>query len=179
MPRRRAVAFIRATNAAWLPASHRASIQAMLSADGSISASSAWRSVSISPARTGTSESPSRTCDGYAAASDGWTAISGPDPPPGRGWSCRTTYAVITLATLAIGTGRVAPGPATTPKPLISAAETPSAGHGTAASRSRLGAAVPARGVNAPVGDVAWGRGATGPEGGVLSSATANPARQA
>jgi hypothetical protein len=35
--------------------------------------------------------------------------------PNGSGWSCRTTYAVITLATLAIGTGRVAPGPATTP----------------------------------------------------------------
>jgi hypothetical protein len=83
------------------------------------------------------------------------------------------------LATLAIGTGRVAPGPATTPKPLISAAETPSAGHETAASRSRLGAAVPPRGVNAPVGDVAWGRDATGPEGDVLSSATAKPARQA
>src|SRR5207247_513980 len=147
MPRRRAVAFIRATNAAWLPASHRASIQAMLSADGSSSASSAWRSVSISPATTGTSESPARACDGYAAASDGWTAISGPDPPAESGWSCRTTYAVITLATLAIGTGRVAPGPYTTPKPLMSAAEAPSAGHETAASRSWSEAAGLAPGV--------------------------------
>src|SRR6266568_1763014 len=173
MPRRRTVAFIRATNAAWLPASHRASIQAMLSADGSSSASSAWRSVSISPAATGTSESPSRACDGYAAASHDWTAISGPDPPEGSGWSYRTTYAVITLATLAIGTGRVAPGPATTPKPLMSAAETPSAGHETAPGRSWRGAAVPAPGVTVPGGDVA------GPEGDVLSSAMAKPARQA
>ena len=56
----------------------------MLSADGSSSASSAWRSVSVSPATTGTSESPSRACDGYAAASDGWTVISGPDPARGQ-----------------------------------------------------------------------------------------------
>ena len=145
----------------------------MLSAEGSSSASSAWRSVSLSPATTGTSESPSRTCDGYAAASDGWTAISGPDPPEGSGWSCRTTYAVITLATLAIGTGRVAPGPATTPKPLMSAAETPLAGHETAASRSWRGAAVPAPGVTVPGGDVA------APEGDVFSSAMPQPARQA
>src|SRR5947207_8945706 len=159
MPRRRAVAFIRATNAAWLPASHRASIHATLSAEGSSSASSAWRSVSLSPATTGTSESPSRTCDGYAAASDDWTVISGPDPPEGSGWSCRMTYAVITLATLAIATGRVAPGPATTPKPLMSAAETPSAGHETAASPSWRGAAVPAAGAAVPGGDVAGGEG--------------------
>src|SRR5258707_59946 len=116
-----------------------------------------------------------RACDDYAAASDGWTAISGPDPPEGSGWSCRTTYAVITLATLAIGTGRVAPGPATTPKPLMSAAETPSAGHETAASRSRRGAAVPAPGVSVPEGDVTKGRGVTGAEGNVFSSARAKP----
>src|SRR6478735_4900368 len=150
MPRRRAVAFIRATNAAWLPASHRARIHATLSAEGNSSASSAWRSVSLSPATTGTSESPSRTCDGYAAASDGLTAISGPDRPEGSGWSCRITYAVITLATLAIATGRVAPGPATTPKPLMSAAETPCAGQETAA-----GAAGTAVGVTVPEGGVA------------------------
>src|SRR6476620_5885458 len=155
MPRRRAVAFIRATNPDWLPVSHRASIHAMLSAEGSSSASSAWRSVSLSPATTGTSESPSRTCDGYAAASDDWTAISGPDPPGGSGWSCRITYAVITLATLAIATGRVAPGPATTPKPLMSAAETPSAGHKTAASRYWRGADAPAAAVTVPAGGVA------------------------
>src|SRR6185312_197404 len=125
---------------------------------------------------TGTSESPSRACDGYAAASDGSTAISGPDPPGGSGWSCRTTYAVISLATLAMGTGRVAPGPATTPKPLMSAAETPSAGHETAASRSWRGAAVPASGVTVTGGDIA---GPEGPEGDVFSSAMAKPARQA
>src|SRR5258707_2049143 len=179
MPRRRAVEFIRAANAARLPASHRASIQAMLSAEGSSSASSACRSVSLSPAATGTSESPSRACDEYAAASDGWTGISGPDSPEGSGWSCRTTYAVITLATLAIGTGRVAPGPATTPKPLMSAAETPSAGHETAASRSRRGAAVPAPGVTIPEGDVAGPEEAAVPEGDAFSSAMAKPARQA
>ena len=61
MPSWRAVVFIRATNTAWLPASHRARIQAMLSADGSNSASSASRSVMVSPAATGTSESPLRT----------------------------------------------------------------------------------------------------------------------
>ena len=43
----------------------------------------------------------------------------------------------------------------------------------------RRGAAVPARGVTVPGGDVAWGRGATGPEGNVFSSAMARPARQA
>src|SRR5579859_3745074 len=172
MPRRRAVAFIRATNAAWLPASHRASIQATLSADGSSSASSAWRSVSRSPAATGTSESPSRTCDGYAAASSGWTVTSGPDPRGGSGWSCRTTYAVITLATLAMATGRVAPGPATMPKPLMSAAETPEAGHETTIGRSWRGAAVPAHGVTVTGGDMA------GPEEDVFSSALAKPATQ-
>src|SRR5260370_30810910 len=150
MPRRRAVAFIRSTNAAWLSASHRASIHAMLSAEGSSSASSAWRSVIVSPATTGTSESPSRTCDGYAATSDDWTAISGPDPPEGSGWSCRTTYAVITLVTLAIGTGRAAPGPAIAPQPLMSAAQTPSAGHDTAPGRSWRGEAAPAPGVTVP-----------------------------
>src|SRR6185312_6695138 len=136
MPRRRAVAFIRATNAAWLPASHRASIHATLSAEGS------------------------------SSASDDWTAISGPDPPEGSGWSCRITYAVITLATLAIATGRVAPGPATTPKPLMSAAETPCAGQETAASRSGRGAAG-AAGVTVPEGGVA------GLEADVSSSAIA------
>src|ERR1700756_3645609 len=163
MPRRRAVAFIRATNAAWPPASHRASIHAMLSAEGSSSASSAWRSVSLSPATTGTSESPSRTCDEYAAASDDWTAISGPDPPEGSGWSCRTTYAVITLATLAMATGRVAAGPATTPKPLMSAAEVPSPGHETAASRAWRGAAVPVPGATVTGGDIAGPEGVAGP----------------
>src|SRR6201999_2621455 len=101
----------------WPPASHRASIHAMLSADGSSSASSAWRSVRVSPAATGTSESPALACDGDAAASDAWTVISGPDPSAGSGWSSRITYAVISLATLAIGTGRLAPGPANTPRP--------------------------------------------------------------
>ena len=87
----------------------------MLSAEGSRSASSAWRSVSVSPAATLTSESPSASCDGYSAASDGWTVMSGPEPFAGRGWSRRMTYAVISLATLAMATGRVAPGPSITP----------------------------------------------------------------
>jgi len=37
----------------------------------------------------------------------------------------------------------VAPGPFVTPMPLMSAAETPSAGHDTAPIRSWLGVAVP------------------------------------
>src|SRR4029077_4565188 len=108
-----------------------------------------------------------------AAASDDWTAISGPGPPDGSGWSCRTTYAVITLATLAIATGRVAPGPATTPKPLMSAAETPWAGHETAASPAWRERASPPASLTVPEGDVA------GSEGDVSSSARAKPARQA
>jgi hypothetical protein len=179
MPRVRAVAFIFAVNAAWLPASHRASIQAMLSADGSSSASSAWRSEIASPAATGTSESRSRACAGYVAASDGWTVISGPDPPAGRGWSCRITYAVISLATLAMGTGRVAPGPSATPMPLMSAVEVPSAGHETAPSCSWLGVAVPARVVTVPAADVAGPGGAAVPEVDVFSSPVVQPARQA
>src|SRR6266496_920675 len=178
MPRRRAVAFIRAANAAWLPASHRASIQAMLSAEGSSSAVSAWRSVSLSPAATGTSESPSRACDGYAAASGGWTSISGPDPSAVRGWSCRITYAVITLATLAIGTGRVAPGPYTTPKPLTSAAEAPSAGHETAPNRSWRGVIDPAAGVDVPEGHAVGQKRAVGLRGDLCSFAMTRPARQ-
>jgi hypothetical protein len=42
--------------------------------------------------------------------------------------------------------GRVAPGPATMPKPLMSAAETPAAGHEIAPSRDWPGAADPAVG---------------------------------
>jgi hypothetical protein len=41
--------------------------------------------------------------------------MSGPDPLADRGWSWRITYAVISLATLAMGTGLVAPGPFVTP----------------------------------------------------------------
>ena len=70
-----------------------------------------------------------------------------------------------------MGTGRVAPGPAITPEPLMPAAETPYAGHETAA--------VPARDVAVPVGKAVWGRGAVGAEGDVFSSAMARPARQA
>ena len=61
MPSFAAAAFIRATNAAGVPASHRARICAMLSAEGSSRAVSACRSVSTSPAAT-------RTRDWLAAA---------------------------------------------------------------------------------------------------------------
>src|SRR5487761_1255620 len=57
-------------------------------------------------------------------------------------------------------------------------AETPSAGHETAPSCFWLGVAVPARGVTVPEGEVAWGWGATGPEGDVFSSPMVQPARQ-
>ena len=62
----------------------------MLSADGSSSASSAWRSLTRSPAVTGTSESPLRTSAGYAAASAAWTTMSGPGWPGLSGWSRST-----------------------------------------------------------------------------------------
>jgi hypothetical protein len=83
------------------------------------------------------------------------------------------------LATLAIGTGRVAPGPFTTPTPLMAAAETPSAGHEIAASSFCRGVAVPALGVNAPAGEVAWGRDGAGAEGDAVTFTTVKPARQA
>ena len=90
------------------------------------------------------------------------------------------TYAVITLATLATGTGRVEPGPYTTPKPLMSAAEAPSAGHEIAASRSWSGAAVPACGVTVPhPGVTVLGGDVADPEGDAFSSVTAKTARQA
>jgi hypothetical protein len=59
------------------------------------------------------------------------------------------------LATLAMGTGWLAPGPGRTPMPLMPAAETPDAGHvmvpsGPLRGVTGLGCAVPGRG-----GDVA------------------------
>src|SRR5580698_10702844 len=106
--------------------------------------------------------------------------MSGPDPPAGSGWSSRTTYAVISLATLAMGTGRVAPGPASTPMPLMSAAETPSAGHETATGRPWRGAAGPACGITVPdPGVTAAGGDMAGPEGDAFSSTMTKLARQA
>ncbi|HEX3962814.1 MAG TPA: hypothetical protein VHZ03_40305 [Trebonia sp.] len=58
------------------------------------------------------------------------------------------------MATLAMGICQVAPGPSVTPMPLMSAAETPAAGHETAPSCFWLGVAVPARGVTGPEGEV-------------------------
>jgi hypothetical protein len=83
------------------------------------------------------------------------------------------------LATLAMGTGRVAPGPATTPMPLMSAAEVPSAGHETAASRSWRGAAVPVPGVTVTGGDIVGPEGVAGPKGDAFDSAKVQPGRQA
>jgi hypothetical protein len=85
IPSRRAAAFILATNACRRPASQRARIQAMLSAEGSSSAISACRSLIRSPAITGTRESSLRACAGYAAASSGRTTIRGPAAPAPSG----------------------------------------------------------------------------------------------
>jgi hypothetical protein len=54
----RARAFIFATNAPSEPASQRASMDAMLLPEGMTSASSAWRSVSLSPGVTRTTDWP-------------------------------------------------------------------------------------------------------------------------
>src|SRR5689334_14136624 len=104
--------------------------------------------------------------------------MSGPDPSAARGWSCRITYAVISLATLAMGAGRVAPGPYTTPTPPMSAAEAPSDGHETAASRSRSAASDPAARADVPEGRAVGEDRAVGPAGGLCSFAMTKPARQ-
>ena len=59
-PRWRAWVFILATNVASEPASQRASREAMLLPEGMSMASSAWRSVSLSPAVTRTTDWPRR-----------------------------------------------------------------------------------------------------------------------
>src|SRR2546423_776711 len=131
MPNRAAVAFIFARNASVPPASHRASSCAMLSAEGSKSATSACRSVSTSFAVTFTRERSAASCAGYAAASAEDTVIVGPSSPAASGWSDSTTYAVITLATLAIGAGRAAPDVPRLPTPTTSSAAWPWAGQGS------------------------------------------------
>jgi len=103
MPSERAVAFIRATNCAVVPASQRASTAAMLFADGSSSACSACRSVNCSPATIGTTDSRSRLRRSVSATSPSVSVIVGPFSPTRSGWSRSTRYAVITFATLAIG----------------------------------------------------------------------------
>ena len=72
---------MRATKPAREPASQRASTAAMLLADGSRSACSAWRSVRRSPASTGTTDSPCPRRRSVSAASAPVSAIVGPSSP--------------------------------------------------------------------------------------------------
>ena len=76
---------------------------------------------------------------------------------------------------LAMGTA----GPSTTPMPLMSAAEVPSAGHATALRCSWLGVAVLVSGVTVSAADVAGPGGAAVPEVDVFSFPVVQPARQA
>ena len=120
IPSAAACAFIAATNVAGSPASHRASSRAMLSAEGSSRASRACRSVSTSPAATRTRDWRPAASAAYAAASCAETVSAGPSSAGRSGWSRSTRYAVITLATLAMGTGRTAPEEPRLPSPATS-----------------------------------------------------------
>jgi hypothetical protein len=58
------------------------------------------------------------------------TGMAGPEIPAARGWSCNTTYAVMTLVMLAIGTGLSLPTAPRLPTPSIVRAAEPVVGHG-------------------------------------------------
>ena len=85
IPSARACALIFVTNALTLPASQRASSIAMLSADGSISASRACRSVMTSPAATLALESPAATSASHSETSADVTVIDAPSASPASG----------------------------------------------------------------------------------------------
>src|SRR5205823_3879190 len=67
----------------------------------------------------------------YAAASCAETVSAGPSSAGRSGWSRSTRYAVITLATLAMGTGRTAPEEPRLPSPATSTVAWPVAGQGS------------------------------------------------
>ncbi|CAM5722054.1 hypothetical protein SGLAM104S_05627 [Streptomyces glaucescens] len=127
MPRSFAVAFIFATKSFSAPASQRASSRATLFADAMRMLSRASRSEIRSPAKTSTVDSwPASDCSSAA-----WSIlIIGPSSPLFSGCSRRITYAVMTLATLAIGTGFCSPDEPNVPMPWTSRAAWPSCGHG-------------------------------------------------
>ena len=90
----------------------------MLFADGIIMAERASCSVSLSPAFTVLSvDSPAASSlpsDSPLAS----TVMDGPASPFLSGWSLSTTYAVIALATLPIGTAFCSPNESTVPRPV-------------------------------------------------------------
>ena len=96
---------MRATNATTVVATRRASMIAMLFADGSSIAVSACRSLSTSPDSTATTDSPSASRAFVSSTSASLTCRWNPSRPGRKGAACRTITAVMTLATLAIGTG--------------------------------------------------------------------------
>ena len=99
MPSLRAVALRRATKVSWLPDTHRARVSARLFADGSISPSRSARSLSRSPACTG-SEDPSTASALSKRATSALVMVSiGPSSPTASGCAWRTTSAVIVFAT--------------------------------------------------------------------------------
>ena len=87
MCRARAVEFMRSRNASMVPASCTASSAATLLADGSSSASSAWRSVSRSPALTGRTDCDSDARHSSSATSAGVIVIVKPAAPGPSGCS--------------------------------------------------------------------------------------------
>jgi len=132
MPSAVAVLFISVTNDETEPASQRARIFATLSAEASSSASRASRSLSCSPALTSTTDWCSLTSPAYAAASAAVTVMVGPDSPSASGWCLRMRYAVIVLATLAIGSATsVLPEVPSIPTPSTSIAACPAVGQGS------------------------------------------------
>jgi hypothetical protein len=129
MPNLAAVWFISVTKAETEPASHLARTFATLPAEASSSASRASRSLSCSPALTFTTDWPSFTSLPYAAASAAVTVMVGPDSPSASGWCLRMRYAVIVLATLAIGSAvLVSPEVPSMPTPSTSTAACPMPG---------------------------------------------------
>ena len=115
----------------------------MLFAEGSSSASSAWRSVSRSPDFTLSVDSSSATRSPSSVTSVGVIVTTNPCRPAASGCSSRVRYAVITFATLAIGTGVEDPEVPKPPTPSTSTAAWPSRGQAIAgalpASRTRAG----------------------------------------
>ena len=94
----------------------------MLFAEGNSSACSAWRSVIRSPAFTLSVDSPRATRCPSSATSAGVIVTTNPCSPGASGCSRRVRYAVMTFATLAIGTGVVLPDAPKLPTPSTSTA---------------------------------------------------------
>ncbi len=85
IPSAPASAFISATKPASLPPTPTASMRAMLLPEGISNASSSWRSVSRSPARTATTDWPSSASSATARAWAAVTVIVKPSSPAPSG----------------------------------------------------------------------------------------------